>query len=135
MTDVAPDNQPKLTGVHPALALAVLRILDAMRALGFPMRVTDGVRTLQQQQALFAQGRTKPGKIVTRADGIINRSNHQTHDDGAGHAVDCTFLGPDGRPRWSDDDPWPLYGAMARALGLKWGGDWQTPDRPHVELP
>jgi hypothetical protein len=99
------------------------------------MMVTDGLRTTAQQQALFAQGRTKPGKIVTKADGLINRSNHQAFADGTGHAVDCTFLGPNGRPRWIDRDPWAVYGTAAEALGLTWGGRWTTPDRPHLELP
>jgi peptidoglycan L-alanyl-D-glutamate endopeptidase CwlK len=134
-------NMTRLKGVHPDLVDKVLRIISAMSALGHPMMVTDGVRTTAQQQALYAQGRTKPGKIVTYADGINRKSNHQAKSDGYGHAVDCCFLvdlDGDGRndPSWSEKHPWALYGAMARALGLVWGGDWTTlVDRPHVELP
>jgi peptidoglycan L-alanyl-D-glutamate endopeptidase CwlK len=127
----------KLAGVHPKLVARIERVLAAMEALGHPMMVTDGVRTDEEQQRLFAQGRTAPGKIVTRADGIKAKSNHQLQADGTGHAVDCTFVGPDGKPRWLDTDPWTAYGACAKALGLKWGGDWpkNKADRPHVELP
>ena len=131
----------RMKGVHPELQEKILRIMDAMLSLKFPMMVTDGLRTQAQQQALYAQGRTKPGKIVTYADGIVKKSNHQAKGDGYGHAVDCCFLidvdgdGPDD-PSWSEQHPWALYGAMARALGLAWGGDWTTlVDRPHVELP
>jgi len=124
----------KLLGVHPDLQEKVHRILDAMTVLGLEMRVTDGLRTIEQQQALYALGRSKPGKIVTNADGVVHRSNHQVHADDFGHAVDCTFW-VDGTPSWAEDLQWRLYGEMAKALGLKWGGDWSKPDKPHIELP
>ncbi len=125
----------KLTGVHPKLANAVTLIRLAMAQLGFTMIVTDGVRTLEQQQALYAQGRTTPGHIVTNADGVKVRSNHQAHGDGFGHAVDCTFI-VDGKPSWDDSLPWRLYGEMAKSQGLRWGGEFiSIVDNPHIELP
>lgn len=120
-------TETKLAGVHPTLKAKVRQILDAMTSLGFPMLVTDGFRTVAEQQALYAKGRTVPGKRVTNADGVTHLSNHQS-----GRAVDCCFL-VDGKASWDDALPWALYGAMARTLGLSWGGDWSTPDRPHVE--
>ena len=123
----------KLVGVHPDLVTAVLAINRVMTALGHPMRVTDGVRTADQQQHLYAQGRTAPGAIVTQADGVVHRSNHQRHDDGFGHAVDLCFL-VEGKPSWDERLPWLAYGAVAMALGLTWGGTWTRPDKPHVEL-
>lgn len=126
----------KLAGVHPVLVAHVQSIIAAMGELGFMLIVTDGVRTQAQQQALYAQGRTTPGRIVTHADGVKDRSNHQLHDDGLGHAVDCCFV-VEGKPSWAETLPWRCYGEMAKALGLKWGGDWPEPetDRPHLELP
>lgn len=125
----------KLDGVHPVLTDKVTRILSALAELGVPMLVTDGVRTEAQQRALFAQGRTKPGRIVTNADGVKVKSNHQAKSDGYGHAVDCCFL-VNGKPSWDAKLPWRLYGEAAKALGLKWGGDWKSfKDLPHVELP
>lgn len=130
----------RLEGVHPALIEKVGRILTAMDALGHPMMVTDGVRSTEAQQRLYAQGRTAPGKIVTFADGVTKKSNHQAKADGFGHAVDCCFLvdidgdGPDD-PSWAMTHPWSLYGAMARTLGLRWGGDFVSlRDYPHVEM-
>ena len=125
----------RLAGVHPMLVLKVARIFEAMRALGYEMTVTDGVRSVEAQQRLYDQGRTRPGRIVTDADGIHVRSNHQAREDGYGHAVDCAFV-IDGQPAWADSLPWELYGAMARALGLRWGIRVQGwIDRPHIELP
>lgn len=126
----------KLSGVHPKLVIAAHAIMDAMQTLGFLMIVTDGVRTAEQQQGLYAKGRTQPGRIVTNADGIRSKSNHQPHDDGFGHAIDMAFLDKQGNLTYAESCPWVLYGAMARALGLVWGGDWVAiKDRPHIELP
>ena len=69
----------KLHGLHPLLAAKIGHIQMAMTELGFPMIVTDGARTDEEQQALYAKGRTLPGKIVTNADGITHRSAHQLH--------------------------------------------------------
>lgn len=126
----------KLEGVHPALIRAVNRMRNALAELGCPVVVTQGVRTVEQQQALYAKGRTAPGAIVTYADGIIKKSNHQPAADGLGRAVDLAFLDADGKPSWDESHPWTLLGVMAEQQGLQWGGRWKKPvDRPHVELP
>lgn len=117
----------------PRLRAGVPKILAAMDALGFPMMVTDTLRTTEEQQALYAKGRTQPGPIVTNADGLTTRSNHQAHGDGLGHAVDCCFV-VDGKPSWDARLPWKVYGACAEALGFTWGGSWTAlHDLPHIE--
>lgn len=125
-----------MADVHPVLMRRLGLVLDGMKAAGMPMKMTDGVRTAEVQNALYQIGRTKPGKIVTNADGYTVKSNHQIHSDGLGHAVDCCFL-VNGKPTWDVDDKWwSAYGALAQAVGLKWGikiSSWI--DRPHVELP
>lgn len=124
----------KLTGCHPLLIEKVKRILSAMDALGWPMMVTAGVRSIEEQQLLFAQGRTSPGKIVTMCDGVKKPSNHQPKSDGLGHAADLVFI-VDGKPSWDLKLHWDLLGEMAMALGLTWGGSWANiHDMPHVEL-
>lgn len=94
------------------------------------------VRTAAEQFSLYQIGRTKPGRIVTNADGYHIKSNHQIKDDGFGHAVDCHFV-IDGKAVWEVPDTWwKAYGSLAQAVGLTWGGNWKSfPDRPHVELP
>lgn len=105
-----------------------------MASLGFPMKVVQAVRTVEEQARLYAQGRTTPGKIVTNADGLTHKSRHQVAADGYGHAVDCAFLNAGGGVIW--EGPWRLYGEMGKALGLVWGGDFHAlVDRPHLELP
>jgi peptidoglycan L-alanyl-D-glutamate endopeptidase CwlK len=125
----------KLQGLHPSLISKLNQVIAAMKALGFDLVVVQGLRTTEQQQALYAQGRTAPGKIVTNADGVKNKSNHQAHLDGYGHAADCAFK-VKGTISWDDHLPWRAYGECAKAVGLVWGGDWHSIiDRPHVELP
>jgi peptidoglycan L-alanyl-D-glutamate endopeptidase CwlK len=45
-----------------------------------------------------------------------------------------------GEAVWGDKEPadaklWAEYGRIARECGMKWGGDWHWPDKPHCELP
>ena len=124
-----PANLEKL---HPDLKAKVDKVLAAMTALGHGMKIVQGVRTAEEQAKLYAQGRTQPGKRVTNADGITKKSNHQVKEDGFGHAADLAFQGPE---PFAEKHPWKCFGECAKAVGLKWGGDWITfKDRPHVEL-
>jgi D-alanyl-D-alanine carboxypeptidase len=123
-------------GVYPSLVAKLKLVYAAMAALGYPMRATEGARTLARQQALWAQGRTTPGKIVTYSDGINTVSNHQVKSDGLGHAVDSCFVGLD---PYLEQNPahiqiWAAFGCNLEAMGIKWGGRFPHPDRPHAEL-
>lgn len=120
----------KLEGINPELAGKICMVMDALSRLGFPMMVTDGKRSMEQQAILYAKGRTIPGIIVTYCDGVTTTSKHQS-----GKAVDCCFM-VDGKPSWDSRLPWKAYGACAEALGLVWGGSWASlHDLPHIELP
>ena len=124
----------KLDGVHPELEDKILNVLSAMEALGFPMFVFEGIRSQKRQEELYAQGRSKPGNIVTHINGVTKKSNHQAKEDGFGYAVDCVFV-ENGKPSWSLNSPWKLYGECVKSQGLKWGGDFKRlVDYPHAEL-
>lgn len=124
MTD---KDKQRLIGVHPELIKDVDFIVSQL-----PMKVTMGVRTLVEQQAIYALGRTKPGKIVTMKDGIIHPSNHQVASDGFGHAVDLAFTGPN---PFSSNHDWEKYGQLVESRGRVWGGRWTHPhDSPHMEM-
>ena len=93
------------------------------------VEVVQGHRTFAEQDGLYAQGRTKPGKKVTNARG--GQSNHNY-----GLAVDfCIF--ENGQPNWNAPyEKWEAIGEAAEALGLEWGGRWKSfRDLPHVQLP
>ncbi len=92
---------------------------------GITMVVTSGLRTYEEQNELYAQGRTTPGNIVTRARG--GESNHNF-----GLAFDVTEF-YDGIPVYESDN-YATVGVLGKNLGLFWGGDWNNLDEPHFEL-
>lgn len=125
---VAKLNDERLAdkNLKPELRQKVKALIAAAAAQGHTLIVTQGFRSIAQQNALYAQGRTRPGKIVTNARG--GQSNHNF-----GKAVDLAFV-VDGEIVWTES----LYlklGRFADAVGLKWGGNWKKfKDKPHVEI-
>jgi peptidoglycan LD-endopeptidase CwlK len=111
----------RLKGVHPDLVKVVQRAI-AITSLDF--LVLEGLRTLERQRQLVAQGRSQ----------TLN-SRHLT-----GHAVDIAPL-ENGQPVWD----WPAYGRLSEIIkqaardveiSIEWGGDWTSfRDGPHWQLP
>ncbi len=136
---MTPRDRQRLAGVHPLLKQRIEELAARMETAGHPVMVVQGLRTLKQQQALYAQGRTTKGPIVTKANGVPKAqggtgvSDHQAKADGYGWAVDLAFVGPE---PFAESHPWALLGQHAMALGLDWGGAWTGTlvDRPHVAL-
>lgn len=89
-----------------------------------------GLRSFVGQDALYMQGRTLPGRIVTMARGGL--SPHQY-----GCASDWCLWDAQGRPQWPSvkDEKWQEYANAIEKVGLAWGGDFSHPDCPHNELP
>lgn len=122
----------RLVGVNPVLISALEDVFSELAAQGTPMFIVEGVRTAARQAALYAQGRTAPGSIVTYKDGVIHKSNHQPHADGYGYAVDCAFSTS---APFAENNPWEQYGEALEKRGMTWGGRWKMHDTPHAELP
>lgn len=118
----------RLSTLHPRLAQLGTRLLDRCASAGLALMVTQGLRTMAEQDALFAQGRTRPGKIVTDARG--GQSYHNF-----GLAFDVLVLDAMGKAHWSDSHPgWRQAGLTGEALGLEWGGSWTGfKDLPHFQ--
>ena len=143
MTDhLDPHRLVRLRGCHPDLQSRVLAIISDLVSEGHDPVITQGVRTTAQQQAIYAQGRSRVGKVVTDCDGVKRVSNHQKKPDGYGYAVDLAWR-VNGEIIW-EGGPWDRLGELAVANGLRWGGLFTTlingqrvpkPDRPHLELP
>lgn len=95
-------------------------------------RFTTTFRSFEEQQKLYAQGRTTPGKKVTNA--LPGQSFHQY-----GLAIDFVILEDkdgDGKfetASWKVDDDWISIAREFKAHGYSWGGDWKFKDYPHVE--
>lgn len=127
-----------LKGIHPDL---VKVMTEAIKTSPVDFTITDSLRTTEQQQALYAQGRTKAGSKVTNVDGVKVKSNHQAKSDKYGYAVDL-YAFYNGAVQVKDDKTIinklaPHIKATAKKLGIKieWGGDWKSfKDYPHFEL-
>lgn len=117
-----------LRDLAPALRDRGRRLLDECLAGGLRLAITQGLRTWEQQEALFAQGRTAPGRIVTNARG--GQSYHNF-----GLAFDVVVLNGEGRMVWDPAHPgWRMAAETGKRLGLAWGGDWRSfRDLPHFE--
>lgn len=115
----------RVSALHPAIRReAAGFITDAEDALGITLRITQGLRTIDEQNALYAQGRTKPGKIVTKARGGQSYHNY-------GLAIDLVEM-IDGQPNWNFKYEKLLPYAMK--YGFSWGGNFKSiPDKPHFE--
>ena len=127
-------SKNNLKGVHPDLVKVV------EKAIGLTTQdftVIEGVRTTKRQQELYAQGRTATGNIVTNADGVKKKSNHQAKADGYGHAVDIVPYPVDWDSISKFDNIAVAMKLAACELGVDivWGGDWKNfKDYPHFEL-
>jgi peptidoglycan L-alanyl-D-glutamate endopeptidase CwlK len=124
-----PSSDNRLKKVHPELAKRVRMLIDNLAKAGMQIEVVQGLRTFAEQDALFAQGRTKPGKVVTNARG--GQSNHNY-----GLAVDVVPF-TDKKPNWdAPNSIWVAIGAEAEKFGMEWGGNWKKfIDKPHIQLP
>lgn len=126
-----------LKGVHPNL-IKVLK--EAIKDTPIDFTIVEGVRTQERQQSLYAQGRTTKGSIVTYADGIKNKSNHQVKTDGYGHAIDfAPYI--NGKLDWNNHSNFKIIADHIVATGKKLGINitagyyWKRPvDPPHIQL-
>lgn len=113
--------------LHPKLRRIAAQVLDECTAAGLPVLITQTLRTREEQDALYAQGRTTPGAIVTNA-----RWPNGAHCWGV--ALDfCRNVR--GREYDDSDGFFRRVAEIGKKHGLAWGGDWKNfVDKPHLEL-
>ena len=103
----------------------VKKLLYKARQEGIELRVTSAYRDCDEQNALYAKGRTAPGKIVTNAR--CGKSSHNYRK-----AVDVVEFN-NGKPLWNNPN-WNRIGEIGESVGLEWGGRWRSfKDRPHFQ--
>ena len=115
---------------HPELQEKAKKLVSACRGQGLLIGIGECYRTVAEQDALYAKGRTAPGEIVTNAKGSSYSSHHQW-----GTAFD--IYRNDGKGAYNDSDGF-FYkvGTIGVKIGLEWGGNWTSPvDKPHFQLP
>ena len=130
----------KFIGVHPKL---VKFMQELIKISPYDFKILAGVRTPEEQNKLYQQGRTIKGPIVTKVDGYKQKSNHQPKFDGYGYAIDIGVI-VDGKYKgdWKDFHYYQdIYDTAKKAgllekYGIEWGGNcWKSfKDAPHWQI-
>lgn len=113
--------------LHPWLDQKLTVLLKKCAKKGIYLIITEGFRSKEYQDALYAKGRTAPGKIVTNAKGSTYSSQHMW-----GVAFDIAI---NDRKLLYDTATIRKVAVIAKDIGLGWGGDWKSiVDTPHFYL-
>ena len=120
-------NSRKLEDLLPQVRSRVEAFIKAADEAGIDLLVTSTYRDNASQDALYAQGRTAPGRIVTNAKAGQSFHNFRC-------AVDVVPI-RSGKPVWDTKDPvWQTVGRLGKAAGLEWAGDWKRfKEFPHFQ--
>jgi hypothetical protein len=118
----------RISQLHPEVQGPAKRFINQTQLeLGIMLRVTTGFRTFAEQDALYEQGRSKKGSIVTHAKGGQSYHNY-------GLAIDVVEI-KDRQAIWNTD--WIAISKIGIRNGFEWGGNWLPPkeDKPHFQMP
>ena len=119
-----------LDDLEPVVREKAHRLIGVCATLGMELYIVHTYRTVEEQDEMYAQGRTEPGEIVTNLQGGASQHNF-------GRAIDVAFEDEMGKPTWDAPlDQWQLLGLIGERIGFTWGGRWERlRDYGHFELP
>ena len=109
-------NSRSLSDLNPKVAAMCSEFINQCKAQGIDVIVTSTYRDMESQNALYAQGRTTDGKIVTNAKGGQSFHNWKVAFDF------CPIV--NGKAAWSDTALFQKCGAIGEGVGLEWAGRW-----------
>jgi peptidoglycan L-alanyl-D-glutamate endopeptidase CwlK len=110
--------------LHPIIRAKARFFVNYLEDDGIFMRIYSGFRSIEEQNQLYAQGRTKGGKIVTNARGGESYHNY-------GLAFDCVQI-IDKKAIW-ENEKWEYIAKVGEFFGFEWGGKFTSPDKPHFQ--
>jgi peptidoglycan L-alanyl-D-glutamate endopeptidase CwlK len=112
-------NSRSLDDLLPAVKERVERFIASAKTEGIDLLVTSTYRDNESQNALYAQGRTASGKVVTNAKAGQSFHNYRC-------AVDVVPI-VNGKPVWDTSyQVWQTIGKLGKEAGLEWAGEWKT---------
>jgi peptidoglycan L-alanyl-D-glutamate endopeptidase CwlK len=111
-------NSRKLEDLHPKVKVLCERFVASCAKQNIDVLITSTYRDGESQNALYAQGRTAPGKIVTKAKAGQSFHNWKC-------AFDFVPI-VNGKAQWNDTALFTKCGEIAEAVGLEWAGRWKT---------
>lgn len=109
-------NSRDLKDLHPRVAVLAQQFIDRCKTKGIDVLITSTYRDNESQDALYAQGRTKPGRVVTNAKAGQSWHNWRC-------AFDFVPI-VNGKAQWEDTATFERCGKIAESLGLEWAGRW-----------
>ena len=119
-------NSRKIEDLRLIPAAKCRAFVAACAAAGIDVIVTSSYRDAESQNALYAQGRTLPGRKVTNVCGGDSFHNWRV-------AFDFVPV-VNGKAIWDDAKLWEKCGRLAESVGLEWGGRWSGfVDKPHCQ--
>ena len=119
-------NSRRIDDLQLMVAVKCRAFIAACAANGIDALITSTYRDAESQNALYAQGRTLPGKKVTNVRGGDSFHNWRVAFDFV------PVVG--GKAVWNDNATWERCGDIAESVGLEWGGRWKKfPDKPHCQ--
>lgn len=111
-------NSRDLKDLHPHVRDLAEQFIAKCREQGIKVIITSTYRDMESQAALYAQGRTAPGKIVTNAKAGQSFHNYRLAFDF------CPVI--DGKAVWNDTALFTRCGEIAESVGLEWAGRWKS---------
>lgn len=119
-----------LQKLHPKVrsqALAAYYEAVNMTPVGVHPSITETYRTFERSNELYAQGRTKPGPVVSASKGGQSYHNYYL-------ALDFVLM-VNGKEDWTVNNNWMIVVNTFKAHGFTSGLDWKTSkDAPHLEM-
>lgn len=126
IAEVDSRSEKSIATLQPEVRPMARALVQRARASGITIKVINGLRSYAEQDALYAQGRSAPGPVVTNA-----RAGYSNHNFGI--AFDIGVF--EGSRYLSDSPKYKAVGVLGVDLGLEWGGNWRTiVDQPHYQL-
>jgi len=119
-------NSRDIKALYPAVTEKAQELIDLCKKEHIDIILTSTFRDYASQNALYAQGRTTKGKIVTNAKGGQSYHNFRV-------AFDVVPI-VNGKAVWNDMRVWKRIGAIGKSIGLEWAGDWiHFKEYPHFQ--
>jgi peptidoglycan L-alanyl-D-glutamate endopeptidase CwlK len=109
-------NSRSLSDLHPKVKALAEKFIAECDKVGIDILIYSTYRDAESQNALYAQGRTTLGRIVTNAKGGQSYHNWRV-------AFDFVPV-VDGKARWDDKHLYSKCGMIGESIGLDWAGRW-----------
>lgn len=124
-------NSRQIEDLLPQVQTLAKIFIERCKESGIDLLIISTYRDNESQAALFAQGRTAPGKIVTNSRAGQSFHNYRV-------AFDVVPL-VNGKPVWNTANEngvlWKKLGAIGVECGLEWAGNWRTfKEFPHFQF-